>query len=41
MRAISGAMFAKSMIENKTLKCLKLENNYINISFMEDVAKLI
>ena len=34
-------MFAKSMIDNKSIKCLRLENNYINLSFLEEIAKLI
>ena len=41
MRATSGAMFTKSMVPNKTLKTLKLEGNYINMNFLEEVARLI
>ena len=41
MRATSGAVFAKSMLSNRTLKCLKLDKNSINISFLEEVARLI
>ena len=41
MRATSGAMFAKSMMENKTLKCLKLESNYIQLSYLEECQRLV
>ena len=41
MRATSGAMFAKSMKENKTLKCVKLEKNSININFLEQIDAYI
>ena len=34
-------MFAKSMVTNKSLKNLKLEDNYINLSFLEEIARLI
>lgn len=41
LRATSGAMFAQSMKENKTLKCLKLEKNSININFIEQIEKYV
>lgn len=41
LRATSGAMFSQSMKENKTLKCLKLEKNSININFLEQIEKYV
>ena len=41
LRATSGAIFVKSLQHNRSLKWLKLDMNFINISFLEEIAKLI
>ena len=41
LRVTAGTTFVKSVKENKSIRCLKLENNSINLNFLEQLEKYI